>query len=409
MPGGQIFGLGLFTQLIFAGASLFLITWFFNSVADSLENRQARQGETPVEAPAGNLSFEDLVVKATGAAYSAFFDLSLSKINFISNYVAAKQVGDRKWEFTFWELWVPNDFNFDVAQGKFRDKLSKLGKNVSLEAIEWDAKTFRLNIDIDGLNTHSVLLTRTALETEADTAQYVLKDIKKRIPKKYFKGPPRIALIIDDIGYREILELKMLEIDAPITFAIMPFSPTGADFALLAEAKGRETMLHMPMQPKNSNISPGKGGLFVDMPDSEIRRLVNECLDRIPGIVGVNNHMGSRFTSDAGKMAVALREIDKRGLYFIDSRTAGSSKGYEVAEELGMKTSLRNVFLDHYPEYDKILTQFDVLAAVAKRQGTAIAIGHPNENTLHALRVKIPELQAAGIEIVPPSEIIRLQ
>ncbi len=405
LPGGQLFGLGLLGQLIFAGVSLLLVTWLFNSLADLMEG----QSEAGDKAPTISLSFDDLVVKTTGVAYSAFFDLSLSKVNFISNYTASKQVSDRNWVYTFWELWVPNEFSFEIAREKFQEKLKKLGDGVRFEAIEWDAKTIRINIDIDGLNTHSVMLTRTALETEPDSVSYVLSDIKKEVPQRSYKGSPRVAIIIDDIGYRDFLEHKMLEIDAAITFAIMPYTPTGEDFAHLASARGREIMLHMPMEPKNRKINTGKGGLLVRMSDEEIRRVARENLDRVPGIVGVNNHMGSLFTSDARKMAIVLQEISNYGLYFIDSRTASSSQGFEVAKKMGMRTAMRNVFLDHYPEYDKIVKQFDVLAAVARRQGTAIAIGHPSENTLRALKKKIPELQAAGIEIVPPSEIIRLQ
>lgn len=404
LPAGQLFGLGLLGHLIFAGVSLLVISRVFFGLAESVKPRISPPLRIVERKDAG---FDELLTQATGIAYSAFFDLSLSQVNFVSNYLAPMEIKDRRWNYTFWELWVPNDFDFEAAQTHFAKKLSGLGDGVRLDSEVLDAKTFRINIRIHGLVTHSVFLTRAGLETEEDSRPvFVLDDVREKIPSRRYHGPPRVAVIIDDIGYRDILEARFLDLDAALTFSILPFTPYGNTFALRALGKGREIMLHMPMEPKNSSIRPGKGGLFVRMPNREIRKIMGAILDEIAGIKGVNNHMGSLFTSNSKKMAVVLKLVRKRKLYFIDSRTAASSQGYEVAKYLGLHTAVRNVFLDHNPAYESVLSQLDILAAIAKRQGTAIAIGHPNENTLRALKTKLPIFREMGVEIVPPSEII---
>jgi len=405
LPAGQIFGLGLFGLLVFAGISLVLVTTAFSKISANMDSRKAA---AQPEAPIQDVDFGSLVVKATGAAYSAFFDLSLSKVNFISNYVVPKEAGDRRWEYTFWELWVPNEFSFERARGKFQEKLKRLGRMVHIEAAELDAKTYRINIDVEGLSTHRVFLTRLGVETEKSAeAMFVLSDIDDKIPERKYSGPARVAIIIDDIGYRDLLEQQMLALEASITFSVLPFTPYGQNFARRARMKGKEIMLHMPMEAIDAANRPGRGGLFVRMTAAQIRQVTAQNLDWLPGISGVNNHMGSRFTTDAEKVAAALELIKSRGLYFIDSRTIGSSRAYEVARRMGIRSGVRNVFLDHNPEYGRVLGQFDVLAKVALRQGTAFAIGHPNDNTLRALRRKIPELMRRGIQIVPPSQIVR--
>ncbi|MCB1152164.1 divergent polysaccharide deacetylase family protein [bacterium] len=399
-PAVQLFVLSILGLFIFAGVTLVGVNAAFDKLADKYESQKA--------AGAGDEEQEDfhgMVMKATVAAYDAFIRLSLGKKNFISKYEAPREAGDRQWSYSFWELAVPDDFVFDEARSIFAQNLRPLGRAVHYEAQELDTKTFFINIDIEGLNTHRVFFTRTGAEIDKDVPD-VLAMKTPEIPKVP-AGAPRVAIIIDDIGHREFLEQRLLMLDAPLTFSVLPHSPYGREFAEKALRAGREVMLHIPMEPKDPNIKPGAGGLFVHMNDDEIRRIAADDLRFVPGVRGVNNHMGSRFTSDAEKMRVVLDLVRSQNLYFVDSWTAGTSQGYKVAKEMGLATARRNVFLDHDPGYDSILRQFDALARMAKKQGEAIAIGHPNTNTLQALRVKLPELVKAGIHIVPPSQLVK--
>ena len=161
------------------------------------------------------------------------------------------------------------------------------------------------------------------------------------------------------------------------------------------------------MEPKAyPKIRPGKGGLLLSMDQGQIRQTLAWNLTQVPYISGVNNHMGSAFTSSVEKMVVVLEMLKQQGLFFVDSRTAGTAKGYEVARDLGVPTAARNVFLDHEPRPEQIAGQFDLLVKIARRKGTAIAIGHPNTHTLQVLQRKLPELAAYNIVVVPPSQIV---
>jgi hypothetical protein len=345
---------------------------------------------------------------ATGAAYSAFFNLGLSKANFISHSSRQKQARGTNFAHIYWELWVKDDFSFTGAYELFSKLVSEKVRGVTLEPMQIDAKTYQIAVLLDGTEIHKIIFSKTGVEAESDAGAIAMTDLKLKIPKVRFKGPAKIAIIIDDIGYRQEVELQFLTLPANLTFAVMPFSPQGEYFAQEAHRLGHEVMLHLPMQPKAyPEVTPGKGGLLLRMGRAEILQTLAMSIDRVPFIKGVNNHMGSAFTSDAEKMAIVLSKLKDRGLYFVDSRTAGSAKGFEVAKAIGIPTAARNVFLDHDPRPDHIARQFDLMVEYALRQGSAIAIGHPHTATLDVLRAKLPELRKKNIVIVPPSSLVR--
>jgi polysaccharide deacetylase 2 family uncharacterized protein YibQ len=172
--------------------------------------------------------------------------------------------------------------------------------------------------------------------------------------------------------------------------------------------KGKEVVLHMPMEPHGfPGNDPGKGALVMNMTEEELHRQIRKNLEAIPHIKGVNNHMGSRFMEDDQRVSILMEELRKRELYFLDSRTTAKTVGYRTARELGMKTGERNVFLDNN-SYDEaeIRKNISELAKIAKAEGKAIAIGHPHSSTIKSLREMIPRLRESGIEIVPLSEVI---
>ena len=360
----------------------------------------------PKTAPRDN-GFKQRYKELTGAAYRTFFNLGLSKTNFISYKETPIKVGDRKIDDIFWELWVANDFDFESAVAEFSKGATGIVRGAALDSKKYDAKTFEITLTLDGHQTHRVIFSKTGVEAEKDAAALAMVDVDKVVPKQPYNGPPRVAIIIDDIGFRDEIEQGFLALPGRLTFAVLPFSKSGVAFAKKAHSLGREIMLHLPMEPKAyPSIRPGKGGLLLKMGNEEIRQTLLANLTQVPYISGVNNHMGSAFTSDAAKMDLVIRELKGRNLYFVDSRTAGSAKGYEVARQLGVPAAARNVFLDHTPTEDVIAKQFDLLMRTAQRQGYAIAIGHPHKATLDTLRRKLPELAARNIALVPPSELV---
>ncbi len=223
------------------------------------------------------------------------------------------------------------------------------------------------------------------------------------------KHPPAkktIAIIIDDIGYSLSSLAELLKIEAPLAFAILPHSPhAGAAAAMIHRRGGHEILLHLPMEPHDAKKSPGPGALFHDMTESEIRERLAEDLAAVPQAVGVNNHMGSAFMEDEEKLYLVLKELQKRGLFFIDSRTTAASRGKAVAARTAIPFAARSLFLDN--DSDQEVVFHNLLNSVAKSDRLSmVIIGHPHPGTVRALQKAVPLLQAQGLIIVPPSDIV---
>lgn len=345
---------------------------------------------------------------STGLAYNAFFNLGLSKVNFISHYTKPMEEKGHEYTYIYWELWVTDTFDFPAAEQLINQMVVEKVPGLTLSKKQYDAKVYEVALELDGVETHRIIFSKTAVEADKDAASLAMVDVTKMVPKVEFTGRAQVAIIIDDIGFRSDIDRQFLNLPANLTFAVLPYSPDGTAFAGDATRKGHEILLHLPMEPKAyPSIKPGKGGLLLSMGPEKIREILVANLAQVPYIKGVNNHMGSAFTSDSDKMRIVLEVIKDRGLYFVDSRTAGTAKGYETAKSLGMRAGMRNVFLDHEPKPSMIARQFDLMVKVAQRQGSAIAIGHPYTATLDILRQKLPELRAKNIDVVPPSQIVK--
>ena len=216
----------------------------------------------------------------------------------------------------------------------------------------------------------------------------------------------KVAIVIDDMG-QDIRQLRdILEIDAPISIAVLPFLPYSKDIATEAGSKGREVLLHLPMEPKDSNNNdPGKGAVFTDMTEAQVTEQVRRDIEAVPYITGVNNHMGSRFTEDERLMRIVLNIAKTKNLFFLDSKTTSKSTGYRLAKEMEVKTASRQVFLDNEEDINYIKGQILELVEIAKKRGSAIAIGHPHPSTIAALKEMIPLLNK-DVDIVTVSSLI---
>ena len=216
----------------------------------------------------------------------------------------------------------------------------------------------------------------------------------------------KVAIVIDDMG-RDIRRLRdILEIDAPISIAVLPFLPYSKDIATVAGSKGREVLLHLPMEPKDSNNNdPGKGAVFTDMTEAQVTEQVRRDIEAVPYITGVNNHMGSRFTEDERLMRIVLNIAKTKNLFFLDSKTTSKSTGYRLAKGMEVKAASRQVFLDNEEDINYIKGQILELVEIAKKRGSAIAIGHPHPSTIAALKEMIPLLNK-DVDIVTVSSLI---
>lgn len=224
-------------------------------------------------------------------------------------------------------------------------------------------------------------------------------------PKSY-QGTPRIAIILDDGGYGGAGTEQVLALDPRITLAILPYTEHAAATAERAAALGFEIMLHMPMQPVQPEAQPFHGEVAVGMAREEIQRRARAAMAEVPGLSGINNHTGSRFTADRDGMIAFLEVVKEEGLYWVDSMTQGDSIAYDVAREMGVPAARRDVFLDNQNNPEYIRRQFELLLGIAQRQGFAVGIGHFRPVTAAVLAELLPQAVERGFELVHVSEIV---
>lgn len=219
---------------------------------------------------------------------------------------------------------------------------------------------------------------------------------------------PRIALIIDDIGLSLSHARRFLELKIPITFSILPWLAHSSDLALEIHSQGHEIMLHQPMEPYDSSINPGPGALYVGDNSERITRILEENILSLPSAVGLNNHMGSRFTECRNQMNQALNVANKKGLFFIDSLTTNHSIGYNTAKTLHMFAASRDIFLDNRQDESAILLQLKKLKRHAIKHGRAIGIGHPFPETANAIREFVKGFEGTNFSAVHISHVVHM-
>ncbi len=218
---------------------------------------------------------------------------------------------------------------------------------------------------------------------------------------------PLIAIDIDDMGVAFDRSLWALDLPAGVTFAYLPYAHHLAWQVAAAKAKGHEVILHMPMEADDPDEYPGPHNLSVDMTKAQMEQNIQFNLDSFTGYDGVNNHMGSKFTTYAPGLKLLMLQLVKRHVYFLDSMTTPKSVAWKVARKYHIPTVRRDVFLDDAATPEGVARQINVTMALARRYGSVIAIGHPKPATLAALEVWLPTLKARGFELVPVSTIVR--
>ncbi len=227
------------------------------------------------------------------------------------------------------------------------------------------------------------------------------------VPSSAPSDKPVIAIVIDDMGLDRARTLKMMELDGPLTVSLMTYARGLSELTETAHKAGHEVMGHLPMEPMDSNENPGPGALLTTMDDVAIRQHVGDYLDKWQGYVGINNHMGSKFTADAARMSVVMEELKARGLMWLDSKTTVESAGTAAAAAANVPFVERDVFLDNVESVSAVLEQLAQLEQTAKSRGFAIGIGHPHDSTIQALKQWLPTLRRTGISLVPVTEILK--
>lgn len=230
---------------------------------------------------------------------------------------------------------------------------------------------------------------------------------KNAVPVALVPNKPRIVVVIDDLGIRKKQTQETIDIDAPLTLAFLPYATHVAEQAKLAQARGHELMVHVPMQPIGPE-NPGPNALRTDLSNDELKARLDWALSQFDGYVGANNHMGSKFTQHTPGLDTVMAEMKRRGLMFLDSVT-GPSRAYRSANTAHVPFIKRDVFIDHFINEAAIRKYLKQLEMTALRQGYAIGIGHPHDVTLRVLKEWLPDVQARGFQIVPISAVMREQ
>jgi len=221
---------------------------------------------------------------------------------------------------------------------------------------------------------------------------------------------PQIAIIIDDLGEQQLGGLHAARLPGPVAMAFLPGARFTASQAALAHARGKEVLLHLPLQP-GGDARAHPASLTVNAGREQLREYFRTALDSVPHASGVNNHQGSLMTEREAPMDWLMREIALRpGLYFVDSRTTAGSVAFRAARLHGVPSAERNVFLDAHRGEAPVRAAFRELIAKALRNERALAIGHPYPETFKVLEEELPQLAARyGVHLVSPSELIARQ
>jgi polysaccharide deacetylase 2 family uncharacterized protein YibQ len=339
--------------------------------------------------------------------------LSPSKLRAITSEVvaAAEQVSVHKPEVTVRReirpvpggkistdhIYVTLEDDSEVAS--LRKALEAIAHRHHLDFAESGAGVHRFDFIFHGELTHSI---------------HVVSPLARgaRAPAGRSASGPRLAIIIDDLGNDRSAADSLMALPFPLTISVLPHLPLSSEIAEEAYRRNDEVMLHLPMESQGES-SPSEGAepeeieLRVGMNRGQVHEAVTAMLDTVPHATGVNNHQGSRATTDPALMQAVMEELRSRSLFFIDSRTTASTVAYGAAEASGVPAASRKVFLDDTPTRKAVLEQIDLAARDAARDGSAIAIGHPHPATIAALAEEAPRLEARGVRIVFASELVR--
>lgn len=217
---------------------------------------------------------------------------------------------------------------------------------------------------------------------------------------------PRLAIILDDLGSDRAAADAIFALPYPLTISVLPNHEHTVDIANEAHRRGFQVLLHLPMQSV-ANERPEAQELRPGMQAADVSALVEQFLQNVPGVAGVNNHQGSQATSDPELMSELMPVLLERHLFYVDSRTTAATVAFDTAQSFGLRSAFRNVpFLDDVAEVAAVRKQLELALRGARDKGEAIAIGHPHPATLQALREILPHAKAQGVRLVFASDLV---
>ena len=219
---------------------------------------------------------------------------------------------------------------------------------------------------------------------------------------------PRVAIIIDDLGYHMANGKRAIQLPGAVTFSFLPGSPRARVLAENAHQRGKEVLLHLPLQADTDEAQREMWEIGIDMSRARLRTVFNEALQSVPHVTGINSHRGSLMTRHPGHMQWLMEEIqDHEHLFFIDSYTHHESVALQIAREAGVDAVRRDVFLDPDRAPETVAREFERMKKLARIRGQVVAIAHPYPATLDLLERELPRLLEEGFALVSVSELVR--
>ncbi len=340
------------------------------------------------EKPLSPEDFSRKVLLADQMVQSQLSELGIQKRNILLHQTSLRKEGGLVWKQSSLKVRVPPSLAFSLVEGNLRRSLSALGRSVSITSTQKSGSLW-IEVKVSDRVTHQL----TFVSSLPSSAKLGVR--------------PRIAIVIDDLGGENKISQELLRWDLPITFSILPFAPFSKKLAREAHRKGKEVILHLPMEPHGyPQVRPGEGVLLEEMDEASFLRQLSKDIEAVPYVKGVSNHMGSRLMEDPEKMKIVFSELKRRDLFFLDSRTTPQTVGPQIAQSVGLKVLERNIFIDNSLTEEDIKRQLEELIQVSISRGKAIGIGHPHASTVKFLKEIVPEMKKKGIEVVPLSAMM---
>ncbi|MEG0797335.1 MAG: divergent polysaccharide deacetylase family protein [Acidaminococcaceae bacterium] len=265
------------------------------------------------------------------------------------------------------------------------------------------AKAITMDIAIHG----SVDLQKVTCTVDSLVFYNCAKDANKKSAKKPNKQlSGTMSIIVDDCGYDLEPVRTLTALPLNMTFAVIPFKANSEAALDIILANNKKAILHLPMEPMDMSAASESRMVTVAMTKEQVQNYTSEAINSLPGIIGVNNHQGSRATSNTATMKAVLGVLQSRDLFFVDSNTIAQSVGNIVAEQLGVPTARNQMFLDNSSDVGEIKKRIWLAAESANKNGSVIAICHARPNTAEAWSQIYPELKASGINLVPVTSLL---
>ncbi|MCG6961978.1 MAG: divergent polysaccharide deacetylase family protein [Acidobacteria bacterium] len=305
-----------------------------------------------------------------------------------------------------WKISLPDQEAVRLLRGDLKAETATWQGRLSTPP-RWESDDGRIRVDLEGEAFDIHLRVAGGKAASVPTKPPTAPPRPTERPTLPASAHGRLAILLDDAGQNRELVPEAAALPEAIAVAVLPFLPHSVDTAAELHRTGHEVWLHLPMEPRGyPKENPGPGAILVSMPEREVRTTVRSALNNVPFIVGVNNHMGSLATENLRTMTWVMQEIAGRGLKFLDSRTTAGTVAEEAARAQGIPTGRRNVFLDNDGHANAIERQLDEAIYLARRDGSAIAIGHMHARTLRVLEREAERFSARGVTLVPPSKLL---